>query len=165
MCDTTSHGSDHLWLIWKESIQNCRCYRADTAAGTDGRTDRRTDGRTDRRTDGVKQIYPPTTSLFGGYNYTFEIKITSPRDQKVNRHTFHITHPLFILVLQCPSLHLILIFVSTNINAVHSNVGHSGLISCTGWMYYSQTRCGQELKMKKFSFLSEKLFIYKWIGT
>ena len=39
MCDTPSHGSDHLWLIWKESIQNCRCYRADTAGGTDGRTD------------------------------------------------------------------------------------------------------------------------------
>ena len=52
MCDTPSHGSDHLWLIWKESIQNCRCYRADTACGTDGRTNRRTDGRTDRRTDG-----------------------------------------------------------------------------------------------------------------
>ena len=47
MCDTPSHGSDHLWLIWKESIQNCRCYRADTAAGTDGRTDRRTDRRTE----------------------------------------------------------------------------------------------------------------------
>ena len=47
MCDTPSHGSDHLWLIWKESIQNCRCYGADTAAGTDGRTD----GRTDRRTE------------------------------------------------------------------------------------------------------------------
>ena len=51
-----------LWLIWKESIQNCRCYRADTAAGTDGRTD----GQTDGQTEGVKPIYPPTTSLFGG---------------------------------------------------------------------------------------------------
>ena len=30
VCDTPSYGSDHLWLIWKESIQNCRCYRADT---------------------------------------------------------------------------------------------------------------------------------------
>ena len=38
MCDTPSHGSDHLWLIWKESIQNCRCYRVDTAGGTDGLT-------------------------------------------------------------------------------------------------------------------------------
>ena len=71
MCDTPSHGSDHLWLIWKESIQNCRCYRADTAGGTDGRTD----GRTDRRTDGVKPIYPPTTSLFGGYNYNMLLHI------------------------------------------------------------------------------------------
>ena len=34
----------------------------------DRRTDGQTDGRTDRRTNGVKPIYPPTTSLFGGYN-------------------------------------------------------------------------------------------------
>ena len=33
-----------------------------------GMRDRRTDGQTDRRTDGVKPIYPPTTTLFGGYN-------------------------------------------------------------------------------------------------
>ena len=64
------HGSNHLWLIWKESIQNCRCYKADTAGGTDGRMDGWTDGRTDGQTDGVKPIYPPTTSLFGGYNNT-----------------------------------------------------------------------------------------------
>ena len=66
--DTPSHASDHLCLIWKESIQNCRRYRADTACGTDGRTD--------RRTDGVKPIYPPTTSLCGGYNYVLIPKIT-----------------------------------------------------------------------------------------
>ena len=45
MCDIPSHGSDHLWLIWKESIQNCRCYsvteRTRQAGQTDGRTDRR----------------------------------------------------------------------------------------------------------------------------
>ena len=29
-CDTPSHASDHLYQIWKESITNCRCYRADT---------------------------------------------------------------------------------------------------------------------------------------
>ena len=29
-CDTFSHASDHLYQIWKESIQNCRHYRADT---------------------------------------------------------------------------------------------------------------------------------------
>ena len=29
-CDTPSHASDHLYQIWKESIRNCRCYRADT---------------------------------------------------------------------------------------------------------------------------------------
>ena len=26
-CDTSSHASDHLYQIWKESIKNCRCYR------------------------------------------------------------------------------------------------------------------------------------------
>ena len=29
-CDTPSHASDHLYQIWKESIQNCRRYGADT---------------------------------------------------------------------------------------------------------------------------------------
>ena len=29
-CDTPSHANDHLYQIWKESIQNCRRYRADT---------------------------------------------------------------------------------------------------------------------------------------
>ena len=29
-CDTPPNASDHLYQIWKESIQNCRCYRADT---------------------------------------------------------------------------------------------------------------------------------------
>ena len=61
MCDTLSHGSDHLWLIWKESIQNCRCYRADTAGGTDGRTD----GRTDRRTE-WNQYTPQQLRCSGG---------------------------------------------------------------------------------------------------
>ena len=28
ICDTPSHASDHLYQIWKESIQNCRRYRA-----------------------------------------------------------------------------------------------------------------------------------------
>ena len=36
---TPSHASDHLCLIWKELIQNCRNYRANTACGTDGRTE------------------------------------------------------------------------------------------------------------------------------
>ena len=29
-CYTPSHAIDHLYQIWKESILNCRCYRADT---------------------------------------------------------------------------------------------------------------------------------------
>ena len=40
---TPSHAIDHLYQIWKESILNCRCHRADTGC----RTDRRTDGRTE----------------------------------------------------------------------------------------------------------------------
>ena len=44
--NTPSHASDHLYLIWKESIENCRYYRVDTPCGTDGQT------------DGVKPIYP-----------------------------------------------------------------------------------------------------------
>ena len=51
MYDTPSHGSDHLWLLWKESIQNCKCCRADMAGGTDWRTDGQTDGRTDGRSE------------------------------------------------------------------------------------------------------------------
>ena len=31
----TPHVSDHLSLIWKESIQKCRSYKVDTASGTD----------------------------------------------------------------------------------------------------------------------------------
>ena len=31
----TPHASGLLCLIWKESNQNCRSYRADTACGTD----------------------------------------------------------------------------------------------------------------------------------
>ena len=57
--DTPSHGSDHLCLIWKESIHNCRWYRADTACRTDGRTD----GRTDRRTDGRSETSIPPQQL------------------------------------------------------------------------------------------------------
>ena len=68
MCDTPSHGSDHLWLIWKESIQNCRCYRADTAGGTDGRMDRWTDGRTDGRSE--TNIPPQQLRCSGGINIT-----------------------------------------------------------------------------------------------
>ena len=60
---TLYHASDHLYPIWKESIQNCKSYRVDT--------EWRTDGRTSGRTDGAKPIYPPTTSLCWGYkDYT-----------------------------------------------------------------------------------------------
>ena len=61
--DTPSHGSDHLCLIWKESIHNCRWYRADTACGTDGRTDGRTDRRTDGKTDGRSETSIPPQQL------------------------------------------------------------------------------------------------------
>ena len=93
MCDTPSHGSDHLWLIWKESIQNCRCYRADTAGGTDGRTD----GQTDGQTDGVKPIYPPTTSFFGGYNKTQIYRNTCYCSESLARkgqYKFHVPYKI-----------------------------------------------------------------------
>ena len=63
MCHTPSHGSDHLWLIWKESIQNCRCYRTDTAGGTDGRTDRRTEWN---------QYTPQQLHCSGGHNQSWD---------------------------------------------------------------------------------------------
>ena len=65
MCDTPSHGSDHLWQIWKESIENCRCYRADMTGGTDGRTDGQTDGQTDGRSE---TNIPPNNFVDRGYN-------------------------------------------------------------------------------------------------
>ena len=30
VCDTPSHASDHLCPIWKDSLKNCTCCRADT---------------------------------------------------------------------------------------------------------------------------------------
>ena len=33
---TPSHANDHLCLTWRDSVQNCRSYRADTECGTDG---------------------------------------------------------------------------------------------------------------------------------
>ena len=60
MHDTPSHANDHLCLIWKESIQNCRCYRVDIAYRTDGQ-------HRDRQMDRVKPIYPPPTTLLDNY--------------------------------------------------------------------------------------------------
>ena len=67
MRDTFTHAGDHLCLIWKESIQYCRSYRADTECGAERTSHGWTDGWTDRRTDGVKPINPaPTTSFCSG---------------------------------------------------------------------------------------------------
>ena len=52
-CDTPSHAMDHLYQIWNETILNCRCYRANTGCGTDGRT------------DGVKPIHPQQLRCVG----------------------------------------------------------------------------------------------------
>ena len=54
--DTPSHASGHLCLVWKESIQNCKSYGADTECEMYGWTD--------GRRDGVKPISSPTTSLY-----------------------------------------------------------------------------------------------------
>ena len=51
MHNTPSHASDHLCQIWKESIQNCRCYKADMPCETDGQRGR------------VKAICHPTKQL------------------------------------------------------------------------------------------------------
>ena len=71
-CDTQAHAIDHLYQIWKESILNCSCYRADTGCGTDGRTDGRMDGRTDGQTDGRTEWnqYTPNNFVVWGYNET-----------------------------------------------------------------------------------------------
>ena len=50
--DIPSHAGDHLCLIWKGSIQNCRCYRVDT--------------RANRRTGWF--LYTPLTALRGDIN-------------------------------------------------------------------------------------------------
>ena len=56
-------------IIWNGSNKNCRCYRADTGCGMDGRTDRQMDGWMDRWKDRQSETnIPPTTSLCWGYN-------------------------------------------------------------------------------------------------
>ena len=52
---TPSHASDLLCQIWKEYIQNCKRYKADTACVTDGQTD--------RHTEWVKPIYTTPQQL------------------------------------------------------------------------------------------------------
>ena len=69
--DTPSHASDHLCLIWKESFQKCRSYKADMECRKEGRTDRR------------KPIYPPTNNFVvlgvwidtkvGSQNFDFQL--------------------------------------------------------------------------------------------
>ena len=83
--DTPSHGSDHLCLIWKESIHNCRWYRADTACGTDGGTDRRTDGQTDGRS--ATSIPPQQLPCAGG----------------IIRHVFYTTSSFNLCIISNPS--------------------------------------------------------------
>ena len=59
----TPHASDHVCLIWKESIKNCMRYRADN------RGSKRTNRQTDTQTDGKADFkIPPLTSLRRGYN-------------------------------------------------------------------------------------------------
>ena len=89
VCDTPSHGSDHLCLIWKESIHNCRCYRADTACGTDGWTD--------GRTDGVKPVYPPNNFVIIT-SFTFRNHPVIPTTDHVSHWTCRTTE--FICTLE-----------------------------------------------------------------
>ena len=56
MHNTPSHASDHLCLIWKESIENSRSFTADMACGMDGRM------------EWNQYTPPPPNSFGGGYN-------------------------------------------------------------------------------------------------
>ena len=42
---------------------------------TDGRTETKRYGRTDGRTDNVKTVYPPTNTVWGGYNNQYIVKV------------------------------------------------------------------------------------------
>ena len=88
--DTTSHGGDHLCLIWKECIQNCRCYRADTACGTDGQTDGRSETNIPLTTllcegvGGVIKLISCYQNLTRWVNYTSEAKPSNYQLYPVN---------------------------------------------------------------------------------
>ena len=57
--------------MYKYEMIQLELYELQSRHGMwDGGMDGQKDGRTDGQTDGVKPIYSPTTSLFGGYNYT-----------------------------------------------------------------------------------------------
>ena len=87
--DTPSHGSDHLCLIWKESIHNCRWYGHGMR---DRRTDGRTDGRTDRRTDGRSETSIPPPNNFVVYNDSLPTHICITQAQWVNMYSYAILH-------------------------------------------------------------------------
>ena len=94
--DTPLHASDHLCLIWKESIQNCRRYRADTACGTDGRTDGWTDGRTEWNQYTPQQLRWAGGIMSNKENMTqgFRVQISPTQEIIVEyfNHVFFIFH-------------------------------------------------------------------------
>ena len=59
-----------LGKMYKYEMDPTRTVGATERTCDVGRT---RDGRTDRQTDGVKPIYPPTTSLCGGYNKNMDM--------------------------------------------------------------------------------------------
>ena len=67
--NTPSHASDHLCLIWKESIQKCRSYRADTECGTDGRTEWKQYTPNNFVVRGYKKIKGPAHMAEGGHHF------------------------------------------------------------------------------------------------
>ena len=109
MCDTSSHAGDHLYQIWKESIKNCRWYRADTACGTDGRTDRRTDGQTDGRTDGRSETSIPPPNKYGKnpsrtVDATERTRFSRSRPNDLEdigqgQRSLYATHPLMLVII------------------------------------------------------------------
>ena len=72
MLPETLHGTHLLKLLdkmYKYEMDPTKTVGATERTRDAGWTDGRTDGRTEGRTDGVKPVYPPTTSLCGGYDY------------------------------------------------------------------------------------------------
>ena len=98
--DTPSHASDHSCLIWKESIQNCRSYRVNTACKTDGQMDGLTDGRTDIKKENKnwKSSFSMfrMTSYFDKSQHKYRISLCSDRYLHWNNEGHMAWHPKWL---------------------------------------------------------------------
>ena len=92
----------------------------------------RMEGRMDRRMDGVKPIYPPTTSLWGGYNYcsSFTTAVIEINHSIPRHHEVHDNHNCIIISMKSAenkkqATHLIATILLTMLYDVF---GHSRII-------------------------------------